>query len=226
MSYTEYVARKAQIALEIAKGAGGGTYTEGATLLAALSSGISADIWPGERIDRKRFVELWATYADLARGALQISVPLLVAYLRGNGRILEADKIEGAKPGMFGPGYAIRVVTAEDVDMSEADVLALSPSLDLKTIRAFSYPAVFYEEVRCGLAHEYHLSGNATSNPMTSRPAHVSYSNRGNLTSSAIKRLIYFDLDWVARVITSTVSNFGPDDPRRLPLPAKWWIDG
>ena len=227
MSYSDFITLKIDVAHKIAGGAAGGGYTESGMILAALSSGISADIWPGEGFDRKRFVELWVSYAAPHLEVLKISVPLLAQELRAQSDHATAASIEAERPGMFGPGFSSRVLIGPEVDMSETDIIRLAPTLKLSTIRSFSYAALFYKHVRCGLAHEFHLSESATWNPMSSRNAHVSYSNRRSASlPHGSRRLIYFDLVWVAQIIKSVVSSFGADGAIQLQPPARWWIEG
>ncbi len=207
-----------------AGGCGGG-YTEAAIVLAALSSGISADVWSVEGADRKKFIELWARFADPQFSPLKISVPLLVQHLRKTGQTAAANKLEAARPNMFGPGHATRILIGPEVDMTEGEITALQLGLTVQALHGFSYPALFYKHVRCGLVHEFHLTEDATLNPMTQLTAGVSYSNRGTLTDAfAIKRLIHFDVMWLATVLRSIVARFGEVGPEQLAAPGTWWV--
>lgn len=227
MSYSTFVTKKIDVALTLSAGGCGGGYTEAAIILAALSSGIAADIWPGEGIDRKRFVELWARYSDQQLGSLKISVPLFVQHLRKTGNVADALKLEAARPEMFGPGHSTRILIGPEVDMTENEILQLGLGVSLQAMRAFSYPALFYKHVRCGLMHEFHLTEEATWNPMTTRAAGISYSNRGDTAAPfATKRLIHFEVGWLANVLRSIVSHFGNDGPATATAPAVWWIEG
>jgi hypothetical protein len=228
MSYSDFLSKKIDVALKVAAGGCGGGYTEAAIVLAALSSGISADVWPGESIDRKRFVELWAKRADSQLEPLKISVPLLTQDLRVKGDCAAAESIEGARPDMFGLGYSTRILVGSEVDMSESEVLGLAPDLKVSFLRGYSYAALFYRHVRCGLMHEFHVSEEATWNPMTTRDAPVSYSNRGSGLGSepyVIRRLIHFKISWLADVIRSIALHYGDSGPLVESIPAKWWIE-
>lgn len=226
MSYTAFVAHKIDVALKISAGGCGGGYTESAIILAALSSGISADIWPGDGFDRKRFTELWSRYADVQLGVLQISVPLLTQALREQTQHAIADVIEGARPGMFGPGHSTKVLIGGEVDMTDGEVTSLAPTLPTAFVRSFSYAALFYKHVRCGLVHEFHVSDRAVWNPMTTRDSHVSYSNRRSVSSHVSRRVIHFRVEWVAEIIQSIVSRIGDHGPYEEPQPKRWWIEG
>jgi hypothetical protein len=116
-------------------------------------------------MDRKRFVEAWLRFGGPA--ALKVSVPLLRLSLRTNGRLDEAQLLERERPGMFGGGYSARVLTGDDVDATEDEVRSWCSTIDRDTLRAHSYPVLFYEQVRSMLVHEYELSGSATTHPMT-----------------------------------------------------------
>lgn len=198
-------------------------------LLSHLISGMAADVWPGEGFDKKRFVELWSIHSDPTLGPTKISVPLLVQSLHKTGETASAEKIEAFRPEMFGPGYATRVLTGDDVDMSEKETLAIIPTMSVLKIRSFSYGAVFYKHVRSGLVHEFHLTESATQYPMTRRVAtSVSYSNqRSQVDTYAVKRLIYFDFLWLMEVARSMASHFDSSaGPAEHSQPPQWWIEG
>jgi len=67
------VDRKLAVAITLSEGGGGGSYYEATLLLSSTVSGIAADVWPGEGIDRKRFVQLWVRYVHPDLDAVRIS---------------------------------------------------------------------------------------------------------------------------------------------------------
>lgn len=122
--------QKAEIALALAEGHCGGTYAESVLVLSAAMSGIASLLWPGENVpDRKRFVELWASYAST--DANLTSIPLLIEYLDSQARGTEATVLRNTNPQAFGPGYRSRVITGADVDLPESSVLHLCPTISL-----------------------------------------------------------------------------------------------
>src|SRR5690349_20693369 len=88
----------------------GGSYAEACMIVAAVISGLAADLWPGDRIDRKRFAELWARYGSGTATALHVSVPLLTQWLRSERRTAVAEAIESSRPEMLGAGHFSRIL--------------------------------------------------------------------------------------------------------------------
>lgn len=229
MPWASFISRKLETAQRLNAGCCGAGYPEATILVAHVVSGIAADIWPGERIDRKRFVQLWSIHCDASLGATKISIPLLVEDLRKAGDTASAEKIETSRPKMFGSGYATRVLTGDDVDTSEKEVLAIIPTMTLRSIRASSYGALFYRHVRSGLAHEFHLTESATQHPMTRRlTSGVSYSNLASHEDrDVVRRVICFDFSWLVEVARSIASHFDSSaGPAEQNQPPQWWIEG
>lgn len=228
MSILDVIERKVQVAQALAQGDCGGSYSDACLLLSGMISGIAADLWPGEGIDKKRFVEVWVQYADQSLSPLLVSTPLLVGRLRQDGRTREAQSIEALRPHTFGPGYQTRVVTSVEVDLPEGGILAACPQLTLKEVRAYAYPTVFYQHVRSTLVHEYHLGDAATTWPMTGREATVSYANVMDWKHSSKQyRQIHYHISWLIEVVRSVAA--GSDPPlKSAPLahPNRWWLEG
>jgi len=92
-----------------------GSYPDACVLLSALISGIAADLWPGEGFDRRRFVELWARFADPKLQPTRISVPLLRRSFQDAGRLADVTALEEARPEMFGLGNSCLVLVGDNV---------------------------------------------------------------------------------------------------------------
>lgn len=142
----QFVKHKIDVALALVQGGCGGTYSDAVILLSSGVSAIAADLWPGDRMDRRRFIEAWVRFADLVLLAARISLPMLVQELRHSSRTGEAQNLEQLRPQMFGPGYSARVVTDFDIDATENEILSSCPALGVGDVRRFSYPAVFYRQ--------------------------------------------------------------------------------
>lgn len=224
-NFVPFVKKKLALVQCLVGGGCGGGYGEAVLLVAGLLSGISADLWPRKRIDKARFVELWSQYGDPIHSPNRISVPLLVEHLKRTGHDTEAATIEAARRGMFGAGHQSRVVTADEVDSTESEVLALCSTLTPKAVRAFSYGVVFYEHVRSAMVHEFHFGPQAVGVPMTDRQADVSYSNRLDLHTRAQRRLIHFHMPWLVSLVDGVTANVDPvlsTTTARLPNPSTW----
>lgn len=230
----DVVERKLKVAEALAEGQCGGSYADGCILLSCIISGIAADLWPGKGIDKKRFIEVWARYADELLSPLFVSTPLLVSELGRDKRFREVEMIEALRPQALGRGYDDLVVTSAEVDMSEHEVLAQCPQLTLGEVRAHSYPAAFYQHVRSTLVHEYHLGDSAAIWSMTAREARVSYVNVADWSDESDDydelreyRQIHYHIPWLIKLLRSIAIRSGsPLRSAPLPRPSWWWIEG
>jgi hypothetical protein len=220
-----WVREKCEVAKALSRGAAGGTYSDATILVCAALSALSAEVWPGCSIDRKRFVELLVRLGPSAATWTSISIPLLVDHLRASGD--QAHSMILARALLdFSP---TRVVTGLDVDRGEVEVLAHCPSLDRKTIREHSYACLLYEDVRSSYAHEYRPGSRADSWAMTQcADQAVSYVNRllrpGILETG---RFIHFHIECLAQMagdLASSIDAAASTIPR--PRPTCWWLDG
>jgi hypothetical protein len=226
-SIIPFAQKKLTVAQCLDGGGCGAGYGEAVLVVAGLLSGISADLWPGKRIDRARFVELWSQFSDPGHQPNRISVPLLVQHLKETGRTSEATKIEAVRSRMFGGGHASRVLIADDVDATEAEIRTLCQTLTASDVREFSYGAVFYAHVRSAIVHEFHFGANATGVPMTERQADVSYANRLDRHTRVSRRLIHFHMPWLVSLVDSLAANVDAVlSTAPLPKPSTWWVEG
>lgn len=176
-------------------------------------------MWPGLQIDRVRFVELLKDFAPSDLKVTQISVPLLVAYLRTNGRSAESEVIRKA----FLNYQPSRVLVGDEVDRSEAEILAQYDKLTVKELREHSYANLLYGEIRSGYAHEYRPGKRADSWSMTMEEAAISYINWVDDPD----RHIHFHVNWISK-LTLTTAEAVDATAASLPLtfPPHWWVVG
>uniref|UniRef100_Q47CM0 Uncharacterized protein n=1 Tax=Dechloromonas aromatica (strain RCB) TaxID=159087 RepID=Q47CM0_DECAR len=221
----DWVKQKCTLALHIGSSFPEAGYGEAALIICAVLSAMSAELWPGnDRIDRSRFCELLIRYSDRIYGADTISVPLLIQFLNNNERAGEATKLEQLIKHRESP----LVVTGDEVDVSEAQVIEVCPALRIEEARRFSYANLLYREVRSSYAHEYWPGTSSCQWPMTSKQgAHVSYVNRlvdekERLTQI---RLIHFHIEWLAALAISIAENLS-GKPTPVSRPNQWWIAG
>lgn len=225
--WLDFVERKIGTAVMLNDGQCNGSYSDACVLLSSLISGIAAELWPGEGIDRARFIELWIRYADPALRPDYISIPLLRRFLQRADRLRDVAEIEAVRSRMFGLGHGTRVLRGVDVDMNEAEVTALSTSITRAEMRRYAYPSVFYKHVRSNLVHEYKLSDDAATHFATRLEADVSYVNRHDPDSFELsRRLIHFHIEWLAKVARSIAANVAGliDAYSTVPAPPKWWL--
>lgn len=215
------------LAKRLDQGECGGSYGEAMLILSALLSGRAADLWPGARKDRRRFVEAWSTFSNPELNSNLISVPLLLADLEKDGNSDLVEKVKGTNPDAFAPWNDSLVLTGKRVDRTEDELAALDTRLTVKKLRRFSYGTVFYEHVRSAYTHEYHTTDSACDFPQISEPAPVSYVNFLRRSNRKTCRRIHFDVAWVAEIVKSVSDSFAASGLKRpLPEPKSWWIDG
>lgn len=211
-----WVAKKVKLAECLAGGGCGGGYPEVAMVLCGVLNALAAELWPGPRKDKKRFVELLVRHTAPELGATTISIPLLTGHLRDNGLLDEETKLRLQWLNVD----VSQVIYGPDVDTTEDNIVRLCPSLPLSMVRRFSYATLLYEEIRSGYAHEYANAARSDSAPMGRRPgANVSYVNRRDLPD----RLIYFSPRWMAALASSAEAlSSGAVADKHF---SNWWLD-
>jgi len=217
---TDWMKAKRDVAFRLASGECGGSYGEAVIILCSAISALAAEVWPGRGKDRARFVEVLREFASPDLNTVRISIPLLVGTVRKQERTSEIVSLEKA----FLDYSQSRVLTGDEVDKSEAEIIRVCPTLNAKEIRECSYANLLYEEIRSGYAHEYRPGTRADSRSMTSvRAAPVSYVNWANDPD----RHIHFHVEWLADValaVAKAVDAVGATLPRADPL--GWWVHG
>jgi hypothetical protein len=177
-------------------------------------------------LDSKRFVEFWVTYADPALQSTKISVPLLAddLFLRGQAQAVASLKVLRPEALRYFPDeFDGLVLTGDTADASENEVEACCQGLPLHLIRRWSYPAVFYREVRCGYVHELNPTDQASRLPGGRSAAPVSYLNSVRRPF----RRIHFNIEWICLIIEGMARRAYDDwqrDSSRCAL--RWWLDG
>jgi hypothetical protein len=217
MKLEQFVERPLRVAAALNAGESGGSHVEAYILIAGIISSVASFLWPGERIDKRRFVEAWVCFSDAA--AQRVSVPLLLQTLRKDGRPEVTGLTQRSR--FFTGGYRAQVLVDDDVDCDEATLLSELPSLDRKLLRRHTYPVIFYEEVRSSLVHEYELGDRVSAWPMTRRAARVSYFNNMEGT-----RRVHFHMDGLIEIACGIAR--GADAlllKRHPPEPTCWWLD-
>ena len=222
-----FLGGKSDLARSLASGDCGGTYDDAILILSSILSSLAATLWPGKGIDRKRFVELWARYCPVSLHGTRVSVPLLAQRLHAEGAASCVSALAKLRPEAFQDfpsSFDLLVVNGETVDLEVDDVQHACPELPLQKAREFTYPNVFYQEVRSGWVHEYGPTPFASRYPggKSTEPI-VSYLN----SVSQPYRKIHFNVEWLATVVESIAEHVYPDWMHHTASPAPpWWIDG
>lgn len=214
----DWVEEKKNIALRLNSGECGGSYGESVIILCNVLSALAAEVWPGERKDRARFVELLKEFASIKYEVTKISIPLLIAYLKNRQRDKEAENIRKAYLDV-----SPAIVLTDKVDKSEKEIMQVCNTLGKKELRDHSYANLLYTEVRSGYAHEYKTGNQTDPWPMTQQEAFISYVN----WACKPDRHIHFHISWIADLalsIAEEVDKIESTLPRNDPQ--SWWIHG
>jgi hypothetical protein len=223
-SYRSFVEQKIKTAQAIAAGCCGGTYAEGSLILCSIISAMSAIAWPGDHIDKKRFVEIITRY-PLEIDPKKVSRPLLV----------QDGKVCNLRIGISEKAFKL----TEANDLNEEDVVKLCPDLKLAEIRKYSYAHLLYEQIRCSYAHEYRIGQKASDHDSIRQKLNINesdisyvYTNRDNPTS---RQVIHFPLKWIASVAEGVARGLDiePSKKGKIPfeelflgVPTPWWLEG
>ncbi|MBN8241361.1 hypothetical protein JF541_19585 [Marinobacter hydrocarbonoclasticus] len=208
--------KKSEIALALAQGGCGAGYAEAVIILCSAISAVAAEAWPGKRKDRARFIEL---LVQCSSGSSRVvSVPLLVEKLKDEERSEDIQSLIDR----LGQFQQARVLTSEDVDLTEEEILFAAPNLSLKAIRSCSYANLLYDEIRSSYVHQYDPGSRANPWPMSRqknlRASYVNVINR--------PREIHFHVEWLTKIAVQAasyvdgLSNVPQEDPEQ------WWIHG
>lgn len=218
--FTNWVKKKIEIASKLNDGELGGGYAESMIILSAVISTLSSMVWPGDCIDRKRFIEILKEFTNTTPETTRISIPLFINELRNTHRNKEADILQNE---FMNYGHT-RVLNCNEVDKTEDEIIMICSNLNSQEIRKFSYANILYQEVRCNYVHEYNSGKRADPFPMTRKNnACVSYTNWVNNPYHHI----HFHFDWIKEIvltIAKALDNFKETLP--LKYPESWWIEG
>lgn len=175
--------------------------------------------------DKKRFVEFWATYADPSLKSVHISVPLLAHSALRAANAVALEQLQALRPRLLrhAPRSIDWSIATVDDDADEMEVATNCPALSLATIRRFSYPAVFYREVRSAYVHALSPGKNASPVRGGESGAAVTYRNFGRPPHHRI----YFEIEWLCRVAESAAERAFADWQRSSKrCTTEWWLDG
>lgn len=217
--FKNWVNKKIEISAKLNDGELGGGYAESMIILITVISALSSIVWPGDHIDRKRFIELLKKFTNTTPETTRISIPLFINELKNTSRNKEASVLQNE----FMNYMDSRVITWDEVDKTEDEIIKICSNLGYQEIREFSYASVLYKELRNSYIHEYHSGKKADPFPMTSKSnAYVSYVNW--LDSSY--RHIHFHFEWIKEIVL-TVADALDNIEKMLPLeyPKSWWIE-
>src|SRR6266513_293678 len=95
-SRSEWVNSKAEIATRLDRRECGGSYGEAIIILCATISAMAAEVWPGQNIDRRRFVQFLIEFSNQPPFVATVSTPLLVGHLRDDEKTAEAVTLKKA----------------------------------------------------------------------------------------------------------------------------------
>ena len=222
-------------------------------ILSCAISAFAAVLWPGHHIDRKRFVELLIRFSPANFHVDYIGVPLLIEGYRDNDEIDNALKVRTLFPINDVPENTL--FCGDEIDRLDKQLKLDLPNLqvDLMTLRKYSYANRIYEDIRCGLIHEYQISRKFGSPISSSKridvPCYVNwvipaekgiieqYSKEKEISFNKAaeiinkrRRTIHFPYEYIRDIYNSTASNvfdfWNHSDTWIMDKSKKWWIEG
>lgn len=217
-----WIEDRISLARKLYDGECGGGYSDAAIILVSVVSGIASRTWTGKSKDRKRFNEILVCFCPNNLYLTRISIPLLIQDLNKKNSPLATSLSEA-----FDSYCPTRIITGNEVDKGEAEILKVVPDLTIKEIRGYSYANLLYQEVRSGLVHEYRPTEKASIYPMAKASEDISYVNTLNQDSGTTCRKICFEYDWLEKVVEALRDSLDlvwQNAPRSDP--SDWWIDG
>jgi hypothetical protein len=188
-------------------------YADLMLILTAVLSACATVRWPsrkGERIDKKRFVELLVSTSSSDARAGYISVPALLS----SGLISEAQTPWSAL------GKSSRIYKGEEIDCDLNSAVIAFPMISKKELKRHSYGCLIYAWSRCGYAHEYCASDRVTTVPPSREKAQVSYI--GRRVGGSIVRMPHFHVEYLIDLADQHAKTL-PNRPSARPK--QWWLD-
>ena len=185
-------------------------YSDQVLIITAVLSACAALRWPGNRIDRKRYIELLAKHSEPDNHSTWVSIPALI----NNGTILAKDTPCGK------PGHSSRIFRDHEIDLEITDAAKKYPQVSVNDLRKFCYASLIYEWLRCGYSHQYWAHPNSTYVPPSRCKARVSYITR--TSSNGITKMVHFHIDYLLRLAEDQVSKM---TLMANPKPIIWWVD-
>ena len=134
---------------------------DASVLLSCAASAFAARMWPGQRMDRARFVHYLVIFSTPDLQLSHISVPVLQEKRRDKGEIAISNTLEDH----FYPDAGLRHLDTSESDQPDDRILSLIHELPLREVRPCSHASIVYSEYRSALVHRYSPSSYLSSIP-------------------------------------------------------------
>lgn len=198
---------------------------EAILILMYCTSAFSASLWPGYRIERKRFCELLYRFGP--KNLQNTSTPLLYETCTPYQKNKLKSRNNGIEPSEL-------VYTCSDLDLPESEVKLILKQKSFRQIREFSYIYLFYHGLRCPLVHEGMRSDSLNYRPISRpvvEPTYVNVycrpTNRRRIRLLRFPHLPYIHIRESIKQSLDSVLEFWNDSRlENIAPPQKWWIDG
>ncbi len=207
----DYLTKRLKVVDALAEMDGLDAFPDMMVILMTILSACAAHRWPGDRIDRKRFIELLVRHSHSEARTDSVCVPALINL----GLVTEADTLYGSS------GLNTRIFRDEEIDLSlEAAQRAFS-AVDRKLLKSNCYASLIYEWLRCGYAHEYSPHQFITTCQPSCKQARVSYISRRLKGQNSLK-MVGFHYDYLRNLVEHHISALPELKSKR---PSRWWVD-
>jgi hypothetical protein len=193
-------------------------------ILCCALGALATKLWPGRGIDQRRFVQLLVDFGKPETNLVLISTPALYWQLREGGDVTSAIHLANH----FYPGDPKQTLSPIRVDRDETEILTAFQQLDLKLIRRASYASIIYNDLRCGLVHEYDISAPMTSfdfNENRTTPSYFNITDELDQTRTLLHLPFVFIVDTLDRIAESLFNYWDTASHWEQAVPVRWWID-
>jgi hypothetical protein len=160
-------------------------------IMCCAISGLAAMMWPGEGIDKFRFTQFLVKFCPPEVRIQTISLYHLIE-MRTKSNSADAQilisKFFSSRREYDGKLFLDNetlpvslllktVFDASAIDQLESSIISLLPNISLKEVRASSYAAIIYSNLRNSLVHEYKVSELLASHGPMNNVSMPSYAN-------------------------------------------------
>jgi len=185
------------------------TYADVVLIITTVLSACASLRWPGQGIDKKRFIELLVQHSPEDFHTSWVSIPALI----NQGVIREEET-------RYKGGNSTRVFCGEEIDLPINEANVQYPKVPKEQLRKYCYASLIYEWLRCGYAHEYRPYESVTHFPASCEEVRVSYI--GRLIGENLIRMVSFYPDYLMSIAEYHISILVSE---KSSPPTTWWIE-
>jgi hypothetical protein len=175
--HQEWFQKRIQIADEVVAKYPRDGIMDAELVLCCAISGLAAIMWPGEGLDKFRYTQFLVKFAPPAAKIQTVGLYYLIekldktnpaeAQILINSFFSSRSEYDGKlflDNGSLPASLMLKIVpNASTIDQPESAILSLLPAISLKEVRASSYAAIIYSNLRNSLVHQYQFPESLAS---------------------------------------------------------------